>query len=149
MLIYPATRWFYLPAFKGSQGWQGTAGEGGLGCERRVRAPRWMCQDSSLLGAAHSSLQCWCWIYSAFPSFLSSLLLELTSPPALSDTLLPPSPLSVPSLTLPQSRDCNLGRLTTPLPQILLRLLQSDPGAVDARIDNHSWDCISKTKPAK
>lgn len=121
----------------------------GLGCERRVRGPRWMCQGSSLLGAVSSLLHCWCWIYSAFPSFLSSLLLELTSPPALSDTLLPPSPLSTPSLTLPQSRDCNLGRLTTPPPQILLLLLQSDPGAVDTRIDNHSWDCISKTKPAK
>lgn len=62
MLIYPATCWVYLPVFKGSKRWQGTAGERGLvwewGEPGRVWARSWMCQDSVCLEPRGGGTHC-------------------------------------------------------------------------------------------
>ena len=86
-------------------------------------------------------------------------LLPLLLPPAAHLTasslrhspFLPPPFLlpHLPSLTPETVTFVDQQALPYPRLQILLLLEQSGPGEVDARIDNHSWDCISKIKPAK
>lgn len=71
---------------------------------------RWMCQDSSLLGEAY-----------CIAGVESTLSVSLLPPPGahLTAASLRHSPFLPPSFLLPQSRDCNLGRSTTPSPNLI------------------------------
>lgn len=87
------------------------------------------------------NLLCFPLLFLLLPSGAHLIVSSLTHSPFLPFPFLLPHPPSIPKIVTLVDRQ--------PPPPILLLLLQSDPGAVNASIDNHSWDCISKIKPAK